>query len=35
MFILLVTARDHTEDLEQALDAGANDYLTKPLDSRF
>jgi two-component system cell cycle sensor histidine kinase/response regulator CckA len=32
MFILLVTARDHTEDLEQALAAGANDYLTKPLD---
>src|SRR5579864_2449837 len=25
-FILLVTARDHTEDLEQALEAGANDY---------
>jgi two-component system cell cycle sensor histidine kinase/response regulator CckA len=32
MFILLVTARDETEDLEQALAAGANDYLTKPLD---
>jgi two-component system cell cycle sensor histidine kinase/response regulator CckA len=32
MFILLVTARDDTEDLEQALAAGANDYLTKPLD---
>ncbi len=32
MFILLVTGRDHTEDLEQALAAGANDYLTKPLD---
>ena len=31
-FILLVTARAHTEDLEQALEAGANDYLTKPLD---
>jgi PAS domain S-box-containing protein len=31
-FILLVTARDHTEDLEQALEAGANDYLTKPID---
>ena len=31
-FILLVTARDETEDLEQALEAGANDYLTKPLD---
>jgi two-component system, cell cycle sensor histidine kinase and response regulator CckA len=32
MFILLVTARGDTEDLQQALTAGANDYLTKPLD---
>src|SRR5436190_4386715 len=32
MFILLVTARADTEDLGQALEAGANDYLTKPLD---
>ncbi len=32
MFILLVTARADTEDLEQALAAGASDYLTKPLD---
>ena len=32
MFILLVTARADTADLEQALQAGANDYLTKPLD---
>lgn len=32
MFILLVTAKGDTEDLEQALEAGANDYLTKPLD---
>ncbi|HWX15850.1 MAG TPA: response regulator [Chthoniobacterales bacterium] len=32
MFILLVTAREDTEDLGQALAAGANDYLTKPLD---
>lgn len=31
-FILLVTARGDTADLQQALDAGANDYLTKPLD---
>jgi PAS domain S-box-containing protein len=31
-FILLITAKADTEDLEQALDAGANDYLTKPLD---
>jgi PAS domain S-box-containing protein len=32
MFILLVTARGDREDLEQALSAGANDYLTKPID---
>src|SRR5205814_413758 len=32
-FILLVTARDETQDLERALEAGANDYLTKPLDA--
>jgi PAS domain S-box-containing protein len=32
MFILLVTAKADTEDLEHALEAGANDYLTKPLD---
>lgn len=32
MFIVLVTARADTVDLEQALAAGANDYLTKPLD---
>jgi two-component system cell cycle sensor histidine kinase/response regulator CckA len=32
MFILLVTARQNTEDLQQALASGANDYLTKPLD---
>ena len=32
IFILLVTARADTEDLQQALAAGANDYLTKPLD---
>jgi len=31
-FILLVTARADTADLEQALQAGANDYLTKPID---
>src|SRR5437764_8247349 len=33
LFILLVTARDDPADLEQALEAGANDYLIKPLDS--
>ncbi len=32
LFILLVTAKGDTTDLEQALQAGANDYLTKPLD---
>src|SRR5256714_15195496 len=32
IFILLVTAKADTEDLEQALEAGANDYLTNPLD---
>jgi two-component system cell cycle sensor histidine kinase/response regulator CckA len=31
-FILLITARQNTEDLQQALAAGANDYLSKPLD---
>ena len=32
IFILLITARTETEDLERALAAGANDYLSKPLD---
>ena len=32
LFILLVTAKADTEDLEHALAAGASDYLTKPLD---
>ncbi|MEP7070768.1 MAG: response regulator [Verrucomicrobiota bacterium] len=32
LFILLVTAKADREDLEQALEAGANDYLTKPID---
>ena len=32
VFILLVTARGDTADLEQALEAGANDYVTKPFD---
>src|SRR2546423_1459796 len=31
-FILVVTARDDPEDLNHALEAGANDYLTKPID---
>lgn len=33
VFILLVTARGDTEDLHLALEAGANDYLTKPFDN--
>ncbi len=32
MFILLVTGKADREDLEQAMAAGANDYLTKPID---
>ncbi len=34
MYILLVTARANAEDLEEAMNAGANDYLTKPFDVR-
>lgn len=30
--ILMVTARTHTEDLMAAMEAGANDYLTKPFE---
>ena len=30
--ILMVTARSDSEDVVQALEAGANDYVTKPLD---
>jgi PAS domain S-box-containing protein len=33
IFILLITARTEAEDLERALASGANDYLTKPVDS--
>jgi two-component system OmpR family response regulator len=32
MPILLLTARDRTEDKIEGLDAGADDYLTKPFD---
>ena len=32
IFVLLITARADTGDLQMALEAGANDYLTKPLD---
>ena len=31
VFILLITARSDVADLQRALDAGANDYLIKPL----
>src|SRR2546428_1976786 len=31
MFILLVTGKGDRADLELALEAGANDYLTKPI----
>ena len=31
-YILLLTARDRTEDLVAGLEAGADDYLTKPFD---
>jgi diguanylate cyclase (GGDEF)-like protein len=31
-YILLLTARDAKQDLVTALDAGANDYLTKPVN---
>ena len=30
-FVLLVTAKDKSEDLTQVLDAGADDYVSKPL----
>src|SRR6266478_5965904 len=30
--IIMVTAKDQSEDIVKALDLGANDYLTKPVD---
>src|SRR4051794_34187096 len=32
MYILLLTARDRRRDLIAGLDAGADDYMTKPVD---
>lgn len=32
VYIILVTAREAKQDLIQAMDAGANDYVTKPYD---
>ena len=32
IYLLLVTARDTPEDLIAGMDAGADDYLTKPVD---
>ncbi len=31
--VVLITARSNTEDVVQGLEAGANDYLTKPVDT--
>lgn len=31
-YIILITAKDRTEDLVKALDAGADDYIVKPFD---
>jgi diguanylate cyclase (GGDEF)-like protein/PAS domain S-box-containing protein len=30
--VIMVTARNHSEDIVGALEVGANDYLTKPID---
>jgi signal transduction histidine kinase len=32
MYVLLLTARDKTSDIVEGLDAGADDYLTKPVN---
>jgi phosphoserine phosphatase RsbU/P len=31
-YIILITAKDRTEDLVKAFEAGANDYIVKPFD---
>jgi len=33
-FIIIVTGRDRAADLEEVLDAGADDYVTKPLNGQ-
>src|SRR5207253_136683 len=30
--VIMVTAKNHSDDIVKALDMGANDYLTKPID---
>ncbi|MCP5103184.1 MAG: response regulator transcription factor, partial [bacterium] len=32
-YIILLTARDSKKDIVEGLDAGANDYITKPFDN--
>src|SRR2546430_761767 len=32
--VIMVTAKNQSEDIIAALDSGANDYLTKPIDRR-
>ena len=32
-YIIILTARTHKEDIVQALEAGANDYITKPFNN--
>jgi DNA-binding response OmpR family regulator len=33
-YVILLTAKDRTEDIVTGLDSGANDYLVKPFDRR-
>ena len=33
-YVILLTARDQTEDIVAGLDSGANDYVVKPYDRR-
>jgi len=34
IYIILITGRDKTEDIEAGFKAGADDYLKKPFDNR-